>query len=74
MTTASQKRAIRNYRRRLMAAGIVRFEVLGIESDRALLRTLARRLAKGDSEAGWLRDAVGRALSAAGAEPDVTAR
>jgi hypothetical protein len=34
---ASQKRAIRNYRTRLSARGLARFEVLGRDVDRALV-------------------------------------
>jgi hypothetical protein len=54
----SQKRAIRNYRSRLRKRGLARFEVLGRESDRDLIRSLARRLAEGGAEASQLRAAM----------------
>ena len=54
----SQKRAIRNYRSRLSNRGLARFEVLGRESDRDLIRSLARRLAEGGAEASQLRAAM----------------
>jgi hypothetical protein len=57
MTTA-QKRAVRSYRARLGKRGLARFEVLGRDSDRDLIRTLARRLAEDDADAARLRAAV----------------
>ncbi len=42
----SQRRAIQNYRSRLSERGLSRFEVLGRETDRDLIRSLARRLAE----------------------------
>jgi hypothetical protein len=54
----SQKRAIQNYRSRLSARGLSRFEVLGRDADRDLIRTLARRLAEDSAEASRLRAAV----------------
>ena len=56
----SQRRAVRNYRSRLGARGLARFEVLGRETDRELIRSLARRLAEDTPEAEALRAAVGR--------------
>lgn len=58
MDTTSQKRAVRNYRSRLSQRGLARFEVIGLDSDRALIRTLARRLAENGPEVARLRDAV----------------
>ena len=58
MSDTSQKRAIRNYRRRLAASGLARFEVLGRDADRELVRLFARRLAEEGSEADRLRIAV----------------
>jgi hypothetical protein len=46
---------------------MARFEVLGLDSDRELIRALAKRLAENDAEAARLRSEVCR--SAAGAEP-----
>ena len=51
MSNASQKRALRNYRDRLAGRGMARFEVLGLDVDRELIRSLARRLAEGDKDA-----------------------
>ena len=63
----SQKRAIRNYRSRLSERGLARFEVLGREADRDLIRSLARRLAADGPEAARLRAAVSQTI--AGAPP-----
>ena len=64
--TASQKQAVRNYRNRLARQGLKRFEVLGLEGDRELIRSLARRLADGGAEATKLRASVSQTL---GGEP-----
>jgi hypothetical protein len=61
--SSSQKRAIRNYRSRLEKRGMARFEVLGLDRDRDLIRALARRLADKSPEAAQLRTAVSRSLS-----------
>jgi hypothetical protein len=60
---SSQKRAIQNYRSRLRQRGLTRFEVLGRDADRDLIRLLARRLAE-DSEDAWrLRAAVSQTIA-----------
>jgi hypothetical protein len=59
----SQKRAIRNYRSRLRARGLARFEVLGLDADRDLIRSLARRLAEEGPEASRLRADVSRSIA-----------
>jgi hypothetical protein len=59
----SQRRAIRNYRSRLSERGLARFEVLGREGDRDLVRALARRLAEDSAEASRLRAIVGQAVA-----------
>ena len=46
MSDTAQKRALRNYRSRLRKRGIARFEVLGLDADRDLIRSVARRLAE----------------------------
>ena len=46
MTNAAQQRATRNYRARLEQRGFKRFELMALETDRDMLRTLARRLAE----------------------------
>jgi hypothetical protein len=58
LADTAQKRAIRNYRSRLSKRGMARFEVLALEADRDLIRSLARRLAEGDSDAARIRAAV----------------
>ncbi len=63
MVNASQRRAIKSYRSRLKKRGLARFEVLGLGSDRDLIRTLARRLAEDDQEAARLRSVVSRTIS-----------
>lgn len=55
---ASQTRAVQNYRARLSVRGLARFDVLGLDGDRALVRALARRLAEDGPEAARLRAAV----------------
>lgn len=59
----SQKRAIRNYRSRLIERGLARFEVLGRDADRDLIRSLARRLAEDGPEASRLRAIVGQTIA-----------
>ncbi|WP_119269272.1 hypothetical protein [Taklimakanibacter deserti] len=61
--SASQKRAIHNYRTRLGERGLARFEVLGRDSDRDLIRSLARRLAENTPEATRLRATVNQAVA-----------
>lgn len=61
--SSSQKRAIRNYRSRLSERGMARFEVLGRESDRDLIRSLARRLAEDSAEASRLRTIVRQSIA-----------
>jgi len=61
--TTAQKRALRNYRSRLVKRGMARFEVLGLDDDRDLIRSLAKRLAENDPEAARIRAAVSRTIS-----------
>jgi hypothetical protein len=60
---SSQKRAIKNYRSRLSERGLSRFEVLGRDADRVLIRSLARRLAEDSPEASRLRDVVNQTIA-----------
>ncbi|RDJ25027.1 hypothetical protein DWF00_17645 [Bosea caraganae] len=60
----SQKRAIQNYRSRLSERGLARFEVLGLDADRDLIRSLARRLAEEGPEATRLRASVNQTMAA----------
>lgn len=66
---SSQERAIHSYRSRLGERGLARFEVLGRDADRDLIRSLARRLAEETPEAAELRSTMGRSL--AGEPPSV---
>jgi hypothetical protein len=63
MSDTAQQRAIRNYRTRLTERGIARFEVLGLEADRDLIRALARRLAEDGPDARRIRASVGRTIA-----------
>ena len=58
----SQRRAVENYRTRLNEQGLARFEVVGREADRDLVRKLARRLAEDTPRASSLRATVNRSL------------
>jgi hypothetical protein len=60
---SSQKRAIKNYRSRLSERGLARFEVLGLTTDRDLIRSLARRLAEDGPEALQFRMAVTQTIA-----------
>ena len=63
MSKPSQKRAIRSYRRRLEQRGMARFEVLGLDADRDLVRSLARRLAENGPDAARLRATIAQTIS-----------
>lgn len=63
MSNTPQKRAIKNYRKRLQKRGMARFEVLGLDGDRDLIRSLARRLAEDGPDASRLRAAVNQTIS-----------
>jgi len=59
----SQKRAIQNYRSRLSARGLTRYEVMGLGGDRNLIRSLARRLAEEGPAAAQLRAVVSQTIT-----------
>jgi hypothetical protein len=63
MSNASQKRAISNYRDRLSERGMARFEVMGPDADRDLIRSLAKRPAEGGPDAARIRAAVSRSIA-----------
>ena len=63
MSDTAHNRAQRNYRARLAKRGIARFEVLGLDSDRGLIRSLARRLAEEGPAARRIRAALATNLS-----------
>jgi hypothetical protein len=62
VTESPQNRALKNYRARLSQRGITRFEVLGLEADRELIRSVAKRLAEGGPEAVRIRGEMSRTL------------
>jgi len=63
MSRSPQRRAIDNYRNRLTERGMARFEVIGRDDDRELIRSVARRLAESGADADRLRAEVNRSLS-----------
>jgi hypothetical protein len=63
MRDSAQKRALRNYRSRLKERGMARFEVIGLVSDRDLIRSLASRLADDGPDAQRIRATVGRTIT-----------
>jgi hypothetical protein len=63
MSDTSQKRVIDNYRKRLNQRGMARFEVLGLDADRDLIRSLARRLADNGPDSARIRANVRRTVS-----------
>jgi hypothetical protein len=63
MGDTAQKRALRNYRSRLVKRGMARFEVLGLDADRDLIRSLAKRLAEDDPDAARIRTVVSQTVA-----------
>jgi hypothetical protein len=63
MIETSQKRAVDNFRKRLEARGMARFEVLGLDADRELIRSFARLLAGNSPDASQMRAVVNRTIS-----------
>lgn len=63
MTSAAQSRANKTYRDRLTQRGFKRFEVVALDTDRDLIRSLARRLAEDGPEAEQARAAVKAAIT-----------
>jgi hypothetical protein len=55
VSTTPQKRALKNHRRRLEERGMARFKLLGLNADRELIRSLAKRLSEGDANARRIR-------------------
>ena len=49
---------MKNYRKRLRQRGLARFEVLGLNADRELIRSLAKRLADKNPDATRIRAVV----------------
>jgi hypothetical protein len=69
MSTTPQKHALKRYRSRLHQRGMARFEVLGLDADRQLIRSLAKRLVGEDSDSARIRPTVRRTIS--GKQPKV---
>lgn len=65
MIADAQKKALKNYRTRLNQRGIARFEVMAHDSDKDLIRALARRLTEAGPEASEIRIALRQAISTA---------
>jgi hypothetical protein len=63
MRTTPQERALKNYRKRLNQRGMARFEVLGLDGDRDLIRSLAKRLAAEGPDSARIRAAVRRTFA-----------
>jgi hypothetical protein len=63
MSKSPQRRAVDTYRSRLSEKGMARFEVVGRDDDRELIRAVARRLAEGGADADRLRAAVNQSIS-----------
>ena len=63
MSDTAHKRALHNYRKRLNQRGMARFEVLGLNTDRELIRLLARRLADNGPDSARIRATVRRTVS-----------
>ena len=55
MPQSSRRRAIANYRRRQGERGLCRYEVRGLNSDKALVRQIAARLSTNEPDAQRLR-------------------
>ena len=67
MAQSSQRRAIANYRGRQRERGLCRYEVRGLDSDKALVRQIAARLATNEPDAQRLRAELTQEL--AGEQP-----
>ena len=63
MSETPQQHAIKRYRRRLAERGMARFEVLGRDADRELIRSVARRLAEDGPAAEHLRSVVSQGIA-----------
>jgi hypothetical protein len=64
MSATPQNRAVKSYRKRLTERGLARFEVLGLDKDRELIRSIAKRLADNGPGAAPIRATIRRAVSA----------
>ena len=73
MGSTSQMRALKNYRKRLNQRGMARFEVLGLSTDRELIRSLARKLAESNPEAAKMRASLRQTSAAPAAKGGILA-
>jgi len=60
---SAQYKAVVKNRRALRARGLGRFEVRGLDSDKALIRQIAKKLADGDAAAAALREELSGKLA-----------
>ncbi len=63
MDDTAQTRALKSHRKRMRERGMARFDVLGLDVDRKLIRSLAKRLAADDPGAKSMRATLSRALA-----------
>ncbi len=63
MSNNAQTRAVKNYRNRLTSRGLARFEVVSRDSDRDLIRSLAKQLSEEGPEADRLRRIVKQSIT-----------
>jgi hypothetical protein len=63
MNITPQKQALSRYRKRLSQRGMARFEILGLDADRELIRSLARRLASNGPDSLRIRASVRLTIS-----------
>jgi hypothetical protein len=63
MSSTPQERALNNYRKRLKQRGMARFEVLGLDGDRDLIRSLANQLAAGGPDSAKIRAVIRRTIT-----------
>lgn len=63
MSGSSSKRVLKTNRARIRRGGMARFEVLGLDADRELIRSLAKRLAENDKDATRIRATVSRSIA-----------
>ena len=63
MKRTPQKQALSQYRKRLKQRGMARFEVLGLDADRELIRSLARGLAGDGPDSARIRATVRLSIS-----------
>jgi hypothetical protein len=63
MSVVPKNRDAKNHPKRVTRRGLARFEVLGLDKDRELIRSIALRLADNGPDAALLRATICRAVS-----------